>query len=66
MRRFTVMLTALFAAGLLATGSAVAAPADEPEQLTSQEQPEQLTPREQAGLEFAGDVLSGLFGGGRV
>ncbi|MFI8997651.1 hypothetical protein [Streptomyces sp. NPDC053542] len=48
------MLTALFAAGLLATGSAVAAPADEPDQ---------LTPKEQAGLEFAGNVLGALFGG---
>lgn len=56
MRRLTVMLTALFAAGLLATGSAVAAPADEPDQ---------LTPREQAGLQFAGDVLGALFGGGQ-
>ncbi len=53
MRRLTVMLTALFAAGLLATGSAVAAP-----------EPEELTPREQAGLQFAGDVLGALFGGG--
>ncbi|POX38106.1 hypothetical protein C3486_24925 [Streptomyces sp. Ru73] len=57
MRRLTVMLTALFAAGLLATGSAAAAdPGDGPDQ---------LTPREQAGLEFAGEVLGGLFGGGQ-
>ncbi|MEU6116655.1 hypothetical protein ABZ840_19225 [Streptomyces sp. NPDC047117] len=56
MRRLTVMLAAVFTAGLLATGSAVAAPADEPDQ---------LTPREQAGLDFAGNVLGSLFGGGQ-
>ncbi|GAA0471511.1 hypothetical protein [Streptomyces olivaceiscleroticus] len=56
MRRLIVLLAAVFTAGILASGSAVAAPADEPDQ---------LTPREQAGLEFAGDVLGSLFGGGQ-
>ncbi|WP_199896674.1 hypothetical protein [Streptomyces niger] len=56
MRRLIVLLAAVFTAGILASGSAVAAPADGPDQ---------LTPREQAGLEFAGDVLGSLFGGGQ-
>lgn len=55
LRRFTVTLTAVLAAGLFATGAAAAAPVDEPEQ---------LTPREQQGLQFAGQVLDSLFGGG--
>ncbi|MFF3687942.1 hypothetical protein [Streptomyces sp. NPDC002187] len=54
-RRLSVALSGLLVAGLLTTGSAAADHADEPRELTS---------REQAGLEFAGEVLRGLFGRG--
>ncbi|MGW0565367.1 hypothetical protein ACWDZ4_33410 [Streptomyces sp. NPDC003016] len=56
-RRFTLALTASLAAVLLASGTAAAAvPVDDT--------PTTLTPREQKGLDFAGQVLSSLFGGG--
>ncbi|WP_405781031.1 hypothetical protein [Streptomyces sp. NBC_00859] len=53
-RRAAIVLTGLAVAGLLATGSAAAAPADGGHRLTE---------KEKAGLHFAGDVLGSLFGG---
>ncbi|MGW0550830.1 hypothetical protein [Streptomyces altiplanensis] len=55
-RRFALALTASLAAVLLASGTATAVPADDT--------PTTLTPREQAGLDFAGQVLTALLGGG--
>lgn len=54
--RVAVVLAGCFAAGLLASGVASAAPTPVPEQ--EQERP--LTKREEAGLEMAGRVLGSL------
>ncbi|MEU3713805.1 hypothetical protein [Streptomyces catenulae] len=51
-RRLTVLVAALCAAGALAVGPAVAAPADD----------QDLTPKEKAGLEVVGQVVGALLG----
>ncbi|MEU5839404.1 hypothetical protein ABZ820_37885 [Streptomyces diacarni] len=55
-RRSALTLVTLFAATVLAAGSAAAADAP-------QDQPDELTPREQATLQVAGTVLDELLGG---
>ncbi|WP_406151464.1 hypothetical protein [Streptomyces sp. NBC_01012] len=53
-RRIAIVLTGLVLAGSLATGTASAAPTNDPHHLTA---------KEKSGLRFAGDVLGSLFGG---
>ncbi|MEU7636172.1 MULTISPECIES: hypothetical protein [unclassified Streptomyces] len=63
LRRTTVVLSGLLAAGILATGVAAAAPADQHRGRHEGRHASHLTPRERAGLRFAGHILDVLFGG---
>ncbi|ANZ14605.1 hypothetical protein ACH4YO_21940 [Streptomyces noursei] len=65
LRRLTVVLAGLVAAGSLATGVAAAAPADHHGRQRQHDRHHQhrLTPREREGLRIAGHVLDVLFGG---
>ncbi|MFE7318011.1 hypothetical protein ACFU7T_33665 [Streptomyces sp. NPDC057555] len=66
LRRATAVLAGLVAAGILATGTAAAAPVDHRRghhHHHHHHHRNHLTPREREGLRFAGRVLDLLFGG---